>query len=125
MHQLPDFDELVELAKKDPQALEAFRQASCQAFIDSTPSQHHQRLQTLQFRLEREIRTAKTPLAGLLKLSNMMHDSFYELTDTLLALKNSRLYPQQSAEQRSCHPGKTRACVTDLQQWKTQRGHAS
>lgn len=124
MHQLPDFDELVELANKDPQALEAFRQASCQAFIDSTPSKHHQRLQTLQFRLEREIRTAKTPLAGLLKLSNMMHDSFHELTETILALKYSAFYPsspsQTALTKSQAGDSANRASVIDLQQWKAR-----
>jgi len=80
MGQLPDFEALVALADKDPIAFERFRQQTCQQFIETLPNKHQHRLRAVQNRVEMELNRAKTPMAGLLRVSSMMHDSFYRLT---------------------------------------------
>ncbi len=83
MTQLPCFEELKELAIQDPEAFERLRQKSCHSYINSIPAHHRQRLRAVQFRVDQEIRKARTPMAGLVKVSGMMHDSFYLMAEKL------------------------------------------
>jgi len=86
MAPLPDFDELKEMAERDPEEFENYRMSMCEAFIDSIPVPHRQRLRAVQFRVNTVIHRAKTPMAGLLKVSGMMHDSLYSLSEHLIEL---------------------------------------
>ena len=83
MNQLPCFETLKELANQDPEAFEEFRQQSCLEYIETIPTPHRNRLRAVQFRVDYEIRNAKTPMAGLVKVSAMMHDSFYRMSRKL------------------------------------------
>ena len=83
MTQLPCFETLKKLASQDPEAFEEFRQQSCLAYIETIPTPHRNRLRAVQFRVDYEIRKAKTPMAGLVKVSGMMHESFYRMSRKL------------------------------------------
>lgn len=80
---LPDFDTLLSLHKEDPQELDKVRADLTNAIFENASESSRRRLEGLQFRINMELRRARTPLAGCVKLSNMMHDSLMELHHTL------------------------------------------
>lgn len=79
MGQLPAFDQLKEFAERDPEGFEALRESYCEAFIASIPPANRGRLRAVQFRVNRVIHAAPNPLAGLIQVSGMMHDSLAHL----------------------------------------------
>lgn len=87
---LPNFDELVELAKQDPQALEALRQQACEQLIASANPEDQRKLKGLQFKIEMERRRTRSHSATCLRLSEMMSHSFTQLK-TLLSQTQDRL----------------------------------
>ncbi|MDT8427283.1 MAG: DUF3135 domain-containing protein [Pseudomonadales bacterium] len=80
---LPDFDTLVSMHQADPEALEKLRTELTNEIFDQSPEFRRRRLQGLQFRINMELRRAKTPEARCIKLSTLMHDSFVELHECL------------------------------------------
>lgn len=115
MAQLLCFDALREMAESDPKGFEQYREAICNDFIDSIPAAHQQRLRAVQFRVNRVIYRAKTPMAGLIKVSGMMHDSLNQLSTRLLELNDApfqQLRPQ---------PQVNLADVVDLRAWQLER----
>tara|TARA_Y100001968_G_scaffold285339_1_gene285248 strand:+ start:723 stop:1121 length:399 start_codon:yes stop_codon:yes gene_type:complete len=80
---LPEFDELMRLAKEDPEALERLRQEAIEDLISNAPEQHQRRLRGLQFQVDMERQRAKNPMDSCIKISRLMHDSFSKLRDTL------------------------------------------
>lgn len=80
---LPEFDVLVKMAQDDPEKLEQLRQDACEQLIQSAPEEYQRRLRGLQFKIDMERRKAKTPMAACIKISEMMHDSFEKLRDSL------------------------------------------
>lgn len=123
MGDLPCFDELKALAEADPKAFDRFRQNVCEEFINSIPRSHQRRLHGMQFRINHEIRRAKTPLAGVIKVSSMMHDSLYELSEHLHELKEYALAPADQWPEPT--PPRPPAEVVYLEQWQrgAQRRH--
>jgi len=89
--QLPNFDDLVKLAKTDPEALEAFRQQAIEDLINSAPVPHQRRLRGLQFQVDMERQKAKNPLDSCVRISRMMHDSFAKLRDALNEAQKSHV----------------------------------
>ncbi|MEC8009219.1 MAG: DUF3135 domain-containing protein [Pseudomonadota bacterium] len=83
MKDLPEFDELMRLAKEDPEALERLRQEAIEDLISNAPEQHQRRLRGLQFQVDMERQRAKNPMDSCIKISRLMHDSFSKLRDTL------------------------------------------
>ncbi|MBL4794320.1 MAG: DUF3135 domain-containing protein [Pseudomonadales bacterium] len=83
MTTLPEFDELVRLAKTDPEALESLRADMCEKLILEAPADIRRRLRGLQFKIDMERERTKTPMAACIKISEMMHDSFGRLRDAL------------------------------------------
>ncbi len=83
MKDLPEFDELMRLAKEDPEALERLRQEAIEDLISNAPEQHQRRLRGLQFQVDMERQKAKNPMDSCIKISRLMHDSFSKLRDTL------------------------------------------
>lgn len=81
--QIPDFDTLKEIAEKDPEALECYRQHLISSAIMDAPTDSRARLRGLQFQIDCQRRLQSTPLAACIKISGMMHDSFYQLTGLL------------------------------------------
>lgn len=70
-----DFDEWASLAKANPHAFEARRQALIDNFLGQFPDPERRRLRGLQFRIDMERRRARTPMAACIRLSSMMWDS--------------------------------------------------
>lgn len=83
---LPDFDTLMEIAQKDPDALEEFRRNAVEAIILAAPKASHQRLRGLQFQIDSQRQLHSSPMGCCLKLSEMMHDSFNHLHSLLAQL---------------------------------------
>ena len=121
MAELPAFEQLMEMADKDPQAFDEFRRSTCQAFIDNTPHQHHHRLRAVQHRVDIEIHRAKTPMAGLLRVSGMMHDSLHRLSSKLVEFRRLT-YSGTAFDVPSCT---NKAEVIDLREYarQTQQRH--
>lgn len=88
-----DFDEWMTLYRRDPTAFEARRREEISRVIDSAPEENRRRLRGLQFQIDMEIRRAKTPLGGCVRLSSLMWDSFMELHDALKRLADDAAGP--------------------------------
>ncbi len=101
MGQLPEFDTLKQLAESDPKAFDELRQAYCQEFIGSVPCRHKQRMQAIQHRVDTVITRSKTPMAGLIKVSCMMHDSLSRLASQLNSFQDYTLYGSRPAIKKS------------------------
>jgi hypothetical protein len=80
---LPEFDELAEMARQDPEGLETLRQRLCNELIEQAPPHVQRRLRGLQFQIDAQRRLAKTPLQACMRISDMMHESFAELRAAL------------------------------------------
>ncbi len=72
-----NFDELMALYEKDPDKFEQKRLEMIQSAIDQAPEKIQRRLTGLQWRIDSEIKLAKNPLAGCIKVYQMMMDSVY------------------------------------------------
>ena len=81
--EFPCFDELVKLAKTDPEKLNEIRRQATSELIDNAPVQYQRRLRGLQFQIDMELRRAKSAMDGCVRVSNMMHDSLWKLRDQL------------------------------------------
>ena len=80
MNTLPNFDELLELAKENPDAFETIRQQQIDQLINNADKKHQARLRGLQFQIDtqRQIH-ANSPMGACIKISKMMHESFSDL----------------------------------------------
>lgn len=78
-YQLPDFDTLMELAEKDPAAFDQLKAEAVEDTISSASADSQRRLRGLQWQVDVELKKAKTPMEGCVKVSEMMHDSLWEL----------------------------------------------
>jgi hypothetical protein len=81
--EMPSFDEMVRLAKTDPEALERIRLQLIEDTIADAPEACHRRLRGLQFQIDMERRRAGNPMGACVRISKMMHDSLYTLRQTL------------------------------------------
>ncbi len=90
---LPSFDEMAKMAKENPEALEKLRREMCEQLISEAPMAYQRKLRGLQFKIDMERRRAKTPMASCIKLSQMMHESFTQLRESL---NNFQGIPTQS-----------------------------
>jgi hypothetical protein len=70
-----DFDDWSQLARRDPRAFDARREAAIEDFLARAPGELRARLRGLQFRIDMERRRARTPMAACLRLSRLMWDS--------------------------------------------------
>ena len=82
---MPTFDELRELAQRDPEGFEILRAELIEARIRSISGCNQHRLRGLQFVIDAQRRLAGCPMKALLIIQAMMYDSFLELQQTLLA----------------------------------------
>lgn len=89
-----NFDEMARLAKEDPDAFEIMREKMIQDAIDNSSPEIKQRMQGLQWQIDKVRSTSSNPMASCLKISQMMWDNV--LGDDGL-LENMRLLnePQQ------------------------------
>jgi len=81
--QLPAFEELADLGRRDPQALEALGRLLTDDVIRHAGPASRRRLEGLRFRIEMERRRAPNPLAACARLSQMMFESLSELHSAL------------------------------------------
>jgi hypothetical protein len=82
---MPSFDEMVRLAKNDPETLERIRLKLIEETIAEAPENCQRRLRGLQFQIDMERRRASNPMGACIKISKMMHDSLYTMRQTLNA----------------------------------------
>lgn len=84
--ELPDFDDLLELASSDPDRLESLRRQLIEDLIEHAPGNQRQRLKGLQFTIDMERRRAKNPVQCCVRMSQMMYDRVTDLRESLLEL---------------------------------------
>lgn len=94
---MPDFNELLRLAKEEPDALEALRKQYTEQLLASAPAESLQRLQGIAFVLDAKRRTAHSPAEAckamselMLERLKMLHANFEDIKDmTTIALEAS------------------------------------
>lgn len=79
----PSFDELVQIARENPEQLEALRQQKVKEIIDAAPENLKPRLRGIQFQVDCHRRIHKNPLASCISISRMMRESLDELNNVL------------------------------------------
>ena len=118
MHQLPSFDDLMELNNSDPQAFEYLRSELVTEYIESSPENIQPRLQGLQFHINARRDMAKNPIDSCLIISRMMQDSFSEMRGSLqdLCRLTSNLQSAKSLPiNQPLDEAKTSAKIFDLE----------
>jgi hypothetical protein len=85
-----DFSAWAALARRDPRAFEALRQAKVQDLIDRAPARRRRRLEALQWRIDQERSRAATPLEACRRLSGMMWNSVLGKGGLLESLRTPR-----------------------------------
>jgi len=84
MSDFPTFDELVKLAKENPDQLEAYRQEQIENLINEAPASSQRRLRGLQFQIDAQRKIHQdSPMGSCMSISKMMHESFTELRSWL------------------------------------------
>lgn len=82
---LPAFEVLLDLARNDPEGLEALRQSLTASVIEAAPTEaNRRRLRGLQFQVDMERERARTPLAATIRISELMCQSLAELHRTMV-----------------------------------------
>ncbi|WP_051252693.1 DUF3135 domain-containing protein [Ferrimonas kyonanensis] len=74
MTTLPSFDEMMRMAKEEPQALEALRTRAIEHTIATANASNQPQLRALQHRIDVTIARASSPCQSMVQLSSMMHD---------------------------------------------------
>jgi hypothetical protein len=84
---LPSFEVMAQLAKNDPQAFEVMRKRLTQDAISRVRDDvRRRRLQGLQFQIDMERRKSANPMAGCIRISQMMSESLLKLHEALNGL---------------------------------------
>ncbi|MGB1238305.1 MAG: DUF3135 domain-containing protein [Pseudomonadales bacterium] len=83
MSELPSFDNLLDLHRKDPEAFEAMRHQVLDDYIHSIPNPRRRRIEGLQFKIDARRKLADTPMEACIEMSNMMHETFWEMSCSL------------------------------------------
>jgi len=94
------FDDLLEMAQSDPEALERYRQRQIELTLREAPECIRARLEGLQFQIDAQRSLHHNPMGTCVKLSQMMHDSFQQLQEMLARLTNSGLLDQISPHEQ-------------------------
>lgn len=92
-----DFDQWMNLAKQDPDTFERVRLEAIEAYFNQIPPQRQSLLRHLQWRIDMEIRRSRTPLAGCLRIHQMMMKSLDRqktTLDELLGMNHDSRKPQ-------------------------------
>lgn len=83
--EMPKFDELRDLAERDPEGFEKLRSELIEDCIRRSSGRNQRRLRGLQFVIEARRLVADNPMKALLEIQAMMHDSFLSLQQALRA----------------------------------------
>lgn len=86
---IKNFEELHQIAQNNPDALEAYRLQEIERIITKARPEIRKRLRGLQFQIDMERRRAKTPMAACLKLSTMMWDKTWQLSESQAQLSEA------------------------------------
>lgn len=81
--ELPSQEDLEKLARDDPLAFEALRQAIIASFIEQAPRRVRERLRGVQFQVDGIRRLAHSPLGATVKIYGLMWDRFLQMNDEL------------------------------------------
>ena len=79
----PTFDELKDLAQRDPEGFEKLRSELIEDCISRSSKRNQRRLRGLQFVIETRRLVAGNPMKALLDIQAMMHDSFLQMRQAL------------------------------------------
>jgi len=74
-----NFETWMELWQDSEETFEHLRKKRIDAYIESVPQVHRERLRCLQWKIDRVRERAANPLAATIAISEMMWDSFNEL----------------------------------------------
>jgi len=74
-----NFDEMLVLARTDPDTFEARREAYIESFLTSIPDVKQARLRGLQWQIDQKRQLARTPMASCIAISNLMWNSLHLL----------------------------------------------
>jgi len=80
---MPTFDELKDLAQRDPEGFESLRTELIEDCIRRSSGRNQRRLRGLQFVIEAQRRAAGSPMKALLDIQGMMYDSLLSLQEAL------------------------------------------
>lgn len=80
---MPTFDELRDLAQRDPEGFETLRTELIEDCIRRSSECNQRRLRGLQFVIEARRRVAGSPMKALLDIQAMMYDSLLSLQQAL------------------------------------------
>ncbi len=72
-----DFDNWMKLFEEDPAAFEAKRQQEIDAFMSDLNEESRDRMEKLQWRIDKERERSSSPMESCLRIHNMMWDSVY------------------------------------------------
>lgn len=72
-----NFDEWMQLAKEDPESFEQQRTTAIKNIINSSNGVSRQRLEGLQWQIDRLREQSKTPMAACLNISKLMWDNLH------------------------------------------------
>lgn len=84
---IPTFDELKDLAQRDPAGFEQLRTELIEDCIRQSRESHQRRLRGRQFVIEARRRVAGSPMKALLEIQAMMYDSVLSLQHTVRTLR--------------------------------------
>ncbi len=87
---LPSFNELVQLAQQDPQALESLRLHACEQLIQAATPEEQRKLRGLQFKIDMERQRSKSTTSICIRLSEKMHTAFTQLKSVLSQAQTMR-----------------------------------
>ncbi len=82
-HALPSFDELMRMAKNDPEAFEQFRKDKARELIENASKAMRPRLWALQSHIDRVIDSGKNPHHVNVLLMNELQKQVIKLNDAL------------------------------------------
>jgi Protein of unknown function (DUF3135) len=81
-----NFEELLCLAKKNPEKFELRRHEYIESFLTRLPANKQQRMRGLQWRIDQMRQLTHSPMGACLNMMNMMWDSLHNLNEQQQAL---------------------------------------
>jgi len=101
MKKWPSVEELMRMAKTDPEGLENFRQREIESLIEGAPKEFQRRLRGLQFEVDCRRSIASNPLSSCIAVSKMMQDSLLELNRALNGVSGHKSDDRRTGPRRA------------------------
>ncbi len=89
-YDLPSVDQLIELAKTNPEELERMRKQHVESLIARAPEHMQRRLRGLQFQIDSRRSLHENPMGSCMMISKMMLDSLSKLNSALHGVEVER-----------------------------------